>query len=76
MLNGKKAGINLSGGHMTEYDVRKLYEQQQEHDRITALHANNGVLTVHYADGTLEVYKKRKFLKGLKKIRSRNERVL
>jgi len=76
MLNGKKAGINLSGGHMTEYDVRKLYEQQQEHDRITALHANHGVLTVHYADGTVEVYKKRKFLKGLKKIRSRNERVL
>jgi hypothetical protein len=53
-----------------------LYEQQQEHDRVTALHANNGVLTVHYADGTIEVYKKRKFFGGFKKIRSRNERVL
>jgi hypothetical protein len=76
MLSGRKVELNLNGGHMTEYDVRKLYEQQQEHDRITALHANHGVLTVHYADGTVEVYKKRKFLKGLKKIRSRNERVL
>lgn len=76
MLNGKRAELNLSGGRMTEYDVRKLYEQQQEHDRVTALHANNGVLTVHYADGTMEVYKKRKFFGGLKKIRSRNARVL
>lgn len=61
---------------MTEYDVRKLYEEQQEHNRITALHADKGVLEVRYADGTVEVYKKRKFFKGLKKIRSRNDRIL
>ncbi len=58
MLNGKKAGLNLSGGHMTEYDIHKLYAEQQERDRITALHANHGVLTVHFGDGTMEVWKK------------------
>tara|TARA_R100000900_G_scaffold56848_3_gene46188 strand:- start:1862 stop:2044 length:183 start_codon:yes stop_codon:yes gene_type:complete len=43
---------------MTEYDIHKLYAEQQERDRITALHANNGVLTVHFGDGTMEVWKK------------------
>lgn len=76
MLNGRKVETSLSGGHMTEYDVHELYKQQQEKDRITALHWNNGVLTVHFADGTIEVYKRRKILKGLTKIRSRSERVL
>ena len=31
---------------MTEYDIQKLYTEQQERDRITALHANHGVLHV------------------------------
>ena len=61
---------------MTEYDVHEMYAEQQKRDTITALHGNNGVLTVHFADGTIEVYKRRKILKGLTKIRSRSERVL
>mgnify|MGYP003112891591 FL=1 len=76
MLNGRKVETSLSGGHMTEYDVHELYKQQQEKDRVTALHGNNGVLTVHFADGTIEVYKRSKLLKRLIKIRSRSERVL
>tara|TARA_R100000734_G_C3314186_1_gene105697 strand:- start:430 stop:609 length:180 start_codon:yes stop_codon:yes gene_type:complete len=42
---------------MTEYDVHKMYEEQQEKNRITALHADNGVLTVYFADDTIEVWK-------------------
>ena len=54
---------------MTEYDVHKMYEEQKERDRITALHANNGVLTVHFSDGTIEVWRKnwRGKLKRIKK---------
>ena len=42
---------------MTEYDVHKMYEEQQEKNRITALHADKGVLTVYFADDTIEVWK-------------------
>ena len=27
---------------MTEYDAHKLYKEQQERDRVTSLHADNG----------------------------------
>jgi len=42
---------------MTEYDVHEMYAKQQEKDTITALHANNGVLTLHFKDDTIEVWK-------------------
>ena len=42
---------------MTEYDVQKMYAEQQEKDRVTALVGDNGVLTLYYADGTIEVWK-------------------
>ena len=71
MLNGRKAELNLNGGHMTEYDVHKIFEEQQERDRVTALHADKGVIELRYADGTTEVYKKRKWLNGFKLIRRR-----
>jgi len=71
MLNGRRVESNLSGGHMTEYDVHKMYAEQVEKNRITSLHANHGVLEVRYADGTMEVYKKSKWRTKLKKIRRR-----
>ena len=71
MLNGKRAELNLSGGHMTEYDAHKIFAEQQERDRITSLHADKGVIELRYADGTTEIYKKRKWLNGFKLIRRR-----
>ena len=71
MLSGRKVESNLSGGHMTEYDVHKMYEEQVEKNRITSLHADHGVLEVRYAEGTMEVYKKSRWRSKLKKIRRR-----
>ena len=71
MLNGKRTELNLSGGHMTEYDVHEMYKEQVEKNRITSLHANNGVLEVRYADGTMEIFTKSKWRNKLKKIRRR-----
>jgi hypothetical protein len=56
---------------MTEYDVHKMYAEQVTKDTVTSLHANGGVLEVRYADGTMEIYKKRKWVRGFKKIRNR-----
>ena len=71
MLSGRRAELNLNGGRMTEYDAHKIFEEQQERDRVTALHADKGVIELRYADGTTEVYKKRKWLTGFKLIRRR-----
>ena len=43
---------------MTEYDINKLYKEQEERDRVTSLYADNGVLQIYFADGTMEVWKK------------------
>tara|TARA_R100000353_G_scaffold128925_1_gene91533 strand:+ start:340 stop:513 length:174 start_codon:yes stop_codon:yes gene_type:complete len=56
---------------MTEYDVHKMYADQQIKDQVTSLHADNGVLEVRYADGTSEIFKRRKLLKGFKLIKKR-----
>ena len=56
---------------MTEYDVHKMYADQQTKDQVTSLHADKGVLEVRYADGTMEIFKKRKLLKGFKLIKKR-----
>ena len=71
MQNGRKVELNLSGGHMTEYDVHEMYKEQVEKNRITSLHANNGILEVRYADGTMEIFTKSKWRNKLKKIRRR-----
>ena len=71
MQNGRKVELNLSGGHMTYYDVHEMYEEQVEKNRITSLHANNGILEVRYADGTMEIFTKSKWRNKLKKIRRR-----
>ena len=57
---------------MTEYDVHKMYAEQQLKDTITALHANNGVLTVHFENGTIEVWK-RNWRGKLKRIQKRTQ---
>ena len=71
MLSGRKVELNLSGGHMTEYDVHKIFHEQQHKDQITSLHAHDGLIELRFADGTMEVYKKRKWLKGFNIIRRR-----
>ena len=58
---------------MTQYDAFAIYREQQEKDKISAIEANNGVLTVYFKDGTMEVWKKFRWKKKFKKIRSRNE---
>ena len=57
---------------MTEYDVHKMYAEQQKRDTITALHGNNGVLTVHFENGTIEVWK-RNWRGKLKRIKTRTQ---
>ena len=71
MLNGKRTELNLSGGHMTEYDAHEMYKEQVEKNKVTSLHANNGVLEVRYADGTMEIFATSKWRKKLKLIRRR-----
>ena len=71
MLSGRKVELNLSGGHMTEYDVHKILKEQEDRDQVTSLYADNGVIELRFADGTTGVYKKRKWVKGFKIIRRR-----
>ena len=71
MLNGKRTELNLSGGHMTEYDAHEMYKEQVEKNKVTSLHANNGVLEVRYADGTMEIFATSKSRNKLKLIRRR-----
>ena len=59
---------------MTEYDAFALYREQEEKDKASALEFNNGVLTVYFKDGTMEVWKQYKWRKKLKKIKGRNEK--
>ena len=57
---------------MTEYDAFALYEEQERKNKVSAMEANNGVITYHFTDGTTEIYKKGWFGK-LRKIKSREE---
>lgn len=56
---------------MTQYDIHKLYAEQEERNKITSLYADNGVLTVYFGDGTIEIWK-RNWRGKLKKIKGRN----
>jgi len=58
---------------MTEYDAFKVYREQEEQDKVSAIEGSNGLLTVYFVDGTIEVWKLTKWRKKLKKIRGRNE---
>ena len=56
---------------MTQYDAHEMYKEQVEKNKVTSLHANNGVLEVRYADGTMEIFATSKWRKKLKLIRRR-----
>ena len=56
---------------MTEYDVRPMYEEQVKKDTITSLYADNGVIEVRYADGTMAIYKKSKWRNKFNLIKKR-----
>ena len=57
---------------MTEYDIHKIFADQQEKDKVTSLYADNGVLTVYYGDATMEVWKLN-WRGKLKKIKRRKD---
>ena len=57
---------------MTEYDAHKIHADEQEKNRITSLYADNGVLTIYFADDTIEVWKKN-WRGKLKQIKRRNQ---
>ena len=57
---------------MTEYDAHKIHAEEQEKNRITSLYADNGVLTIYFADATMEVWK-RNWRGKLKRIKRRNQ---
>ena len=56
---------------MTEYDVHKIFHEQQHKDQVTSLHADNGMIELRFADGTREVYKRSKYRNKLKLIKKR-----
>ena len=58
---------------MTQYDAFAIYREQEDKNKISAVEGNNGVLTIYFKDGTMEVWKKSRWSNKLKKIRSRNE---
>ena len=45
---------------MTEYDVFALYAEQEEKNKISAIEGNNGKITYHFKDGTIEIWKRNK----------------
>ena len=45
---------------MTEYDAHAMYAEQEEKNKISAIEANNGLITYYFKDGTKEVWKKNK----------------
>ena len=45
---------------MTEYDVFTLYAEQEEKNKISAIEGNNGKITYHFKDGTIEIWKRNK----------------
>ena len=45
---------------MTEYDALAIYREQEEKDKISAIEGNNGKITYHFKDGTIEIWKRNK----------------
>ena len=45
---------------MTEYDVFTLYAEQEEKNKVSAIEGNNGKITYHFKDGTIEIWKRNK----------------
>ena len=57
---------------MTEYDAFAIYEEQQRKNKISAIEANNGLISIYFKDGTIEVWKSGWFGR-LKKVKSRTD---
>ena len=57
---------------MTEYDAHTLYREQEEKDKVSAIEGNNGKITYHFKDGTIEIWKRNK-LGRLYKFKKRGE---
>ncbi len=45
---------------MTEYDAFAIYREQEEKDKISAIEANNGLITYYFKDETTEIWKRNK----------------
>ena len=45
---------------MTEYDAHAMYAEQEEKNKISAIEGNNGKVTYHFKDGTIEIWKRNK----------------
>ena len=57
---------------MTEYDAFAIYREQEEKDKISAIEANNGLITYYFKDETTEIWKRNK-LGRLYKFKKRGE---
>lgn len=56
---------------MTEYDAHKMYKEILEKERVTSLHANNGIIEIRYADGTSTQFKRSRWTNKFKQIKER-----
>ena len=45
---------------MTEYDAHEMYREQIEKNKVSAVELNNGLITYHFKDGTVEIWKRNK----------------
>ena len=59
---------------MTEYDAHTLYREQEEKDKVSAIEGNNGKITYHFKDGTIEIWKRNR-LGRLYKFKKRGEKI-
>ena len=59
---------------MTEYDAHTLYREQEEKDKVSAIEGNNGKITYHFKDGTIEIWKRNR-LGRLYKFKQRGEKI-
>ena len=45
---------------MTEYDAHEMYREHIEKNKVSAVELNNGLITYHFKDGTVEIWKRNK----------------
>ena len=45
---------------MTEYDAHEMYRQEIQKNKVSAIEGNNGKITYHFKDGTIEIWKRNK----------------
>ena len=56
---------------MTQIDTWGIYREQEHFNKCTSIHANNGLITYRFKDGSTEVWQKNYFGR-LKRIKRRN----